>query len=88
MTIDKDDLRLLFPHEDNCGLCEYGRLMETILNPVVLRESPKPTQEEIQDAREHLQYAWKKTKYFQFANECQEKGLNWQEEFKKLGWEP
>lgn len=73
-------LGLIWQHADKCGQCEHARLMEKYILNV-------PDHKKVEGAN-LCRIAWQETKYYKFAKECREAGLDWQEEFAKRGWEP
>ena len=80
----RKSLQNLYPHVDNCGHCHQGRIMHRLFFSTV-----HPIGGEELSRRSDIAWRiWERSKYSKFAKECRDKGLDFQVEFKKRGWEP
>ena len=65
-----------FEHADNCGHCEYGR----VLVREEFYEQRDRTREEYAELHARIEAAWHQTKYMIFYKECIAANLDWQAE--------
>ncbi len=74
---------LLAPHEDNCGTCEYRRIMHRNGWSEAVREGDR---QKITEIEQKIEAEWSETKYYKLSLECKAQGLDLHEEARKRGW--
>jgi hypothetical protein len=79
-------------HQDNCGTCEYNKIIKEehnrMVDEILVNGRDRWRASDIQVQSERVYERWEQTKYMACYNECVVKGLDWALEFEKRGWQP
>ncbi len=76
-------------HEDNCGLCEYRRIMIQVANELLVSDRFKRRASGVITVfHNEVAARWQKTKYYELWKKSIETGRDPREAFKEKGWEP